>query len=101
MTDTTPFPPIPDRVERLEVDMLDVKVSLNQLIDVVFQGQQQLNTTMLAVDRLAQAQERTLEIVETMQAEIRDIQSEVRGIQTENRRIIQRVFGEEADDGEA
>jgi hypothetical protein len=64
MTDLSPTtpPPIPERVDRLEVDMLDVKISLNQLIDVVFQGQQQLTTTMQAVDRLAQAQERILQI---------------------------------------
>jgi hypothetical protein len=100
MTDTTPpIPPIPERVEQLEVDMLDVKVSINQLIDIVFQGQQQLNTTMQAVDRLAAAQIQTLQIVETIQIEIQTMQSEIRGIQTENRRIIQRVFGEEA--GEA
>lgn len=92
MTEPTPAPTA--RIERLEVDMLDVKVSLNQLIDIVFQTQQQLNTTMQAVDRLAQTQERTLQIVEVMQSEIRDMQSEVRGIQTENRRIIQRVFGD-------
>jgi hypothetical protein len=109
MTDATPSapPPIPDRLDRLEVDMLDVKIALNQLIDHTFQSQQIMTQS---IERLAQAQERTLQFVETMQAEmrvmqteirdiqleVRDIQLEVRGIQTENRRIIQRVFGEEA-----
>jgi hypothetical protein len=87
MTDTTPpTPPIPDRLDRLEVDMLDVKISLNALIDYAFQSERR---TTEAIERLAAAQIQTLQMVETMQ-------SEIRGIQTENRRIIQRVFGEEA-----
>jgi hypothetical protein len=108
MTDTTPSPTpnstMTERVDRLEVDMLDVKVSLNQLIDYAFQSERR---TTDAIERLAAAQVQTLQIVETMQTEIRDIQteirdiqSEVRGIQTENRRIIQRVYGEEPE-GEA
>lgn len=87
MTDTTPpMPPMPERVDRLEVDMLDVKTSLNALIDFAFESERR---TTEAIERLAAAQIQTLQIVETMQ-------SEIRGIQTENRRIIQRVFGEEA-----
>jgi len=77
MTDTTPSPPIP---ERREVDMLDVKVSLNTLIDHSFQTEERLTTE---IERLAAAQVQTLQIIETMQAEIRDIQTEVRDIQTE------------------
>ncbi len=69
--------------------MLDVKVSLNALIDLTFQNERR---TTDAIERLAAAQIQTLQIVETMQ-------SEIRGIQTENRRIIQRVFGEEAGEG--
>ncbi|PSB16041.1 hypothetical protein C7B65_22715 [Phormidesmis priestleyi ULC007] len=45
-----------DRVESLEVDMLDVKVSLNRLVDITFENQQQLRSTMQAVDRLADVQ---------------------------------------------
>ena len=97
MTDTTPpIPPIPERVEQLEVDMLDVKVSLNTLIDHAFQSDRRITD---AIERLAAAQVQTLQIVETIQIEIQTMQSEIRGIQTENRRIIQRVFGEEAGEG--
>jgi hypothetical protein len=94
MTDTAPsIPPIPERVDRLEVDMLDVKTSLNALIDYAFQSERR---TTEAIERLAAAQIQTLQLVETIQLEIQTMQSEIRGIQTENRRIIQRVFGEEA-----
>ncbi|PSB14402.1 hypothetical protein C7B65_26505 [Phormidesmis priestleyi ULC007] len=85
MTDQ-PSNGLPDRVERLEVDMLDVKVSLNRLIDIFYQSDARttdaLERTTNAIERLSEAQIRTLTIVEEMQ-------SEVRGLQTENRRIWQ------------
>ena len=60
---------LPNRVESLEVDMLDVKVSLNRLVDITFDNGRYLQNTM--------------------QADVREMQSEVRGLQTENRRIWQ------------
>lgn len=45
-----------ERVDSLEVNMLDVKVSLNRLVDITFENQQQLRATMQAVDRLAEVQ---------------------------------------------
>ncbi|KAM3102084.1 hypothetical protein ACKFKH_32335 [Phormidesmis sp. 146-20] len=90
MTDTPEQPNnLTTRVESLETDMLDVKVSLNRLIDVVYDNSQQLRTTMQAVDRMAQVQIQTFQVIETMQTEVREIQSEVRGLQTENRRILE------------
>ncbi|KAM3094189.1 hypothetical protein ACKFKF_27970 [Phormidesmis sp. 146-12] len=90
MTDTPEQPNnLTVRVESLETDMLDVKVSLNRLIDVVYDNSQQLRTTMQAVDRMAQVQIQTFQVIETMQTEVREIQSEVRGLQTENRRILE------------
>lgn len=35
------------------------------------------------------------EFMRVMQSDIREMQSEVRGLQVENRRILQRVFGDE------
>ncbi|MBW4422225.1 MAG: hypothetical protein KME13_23920 [Myxacorys californica WJT36-NPBG1] len=80
-----------ERIERLEVDMLDVKTSLNRLIDITFENGRYLQTTMQAVDRLAQAQQQHMEHTDQRFNEvltrIDEMQSEVRGLQTENRRI--------------
>jgi ABC-type transporter Mla subunit MlaD len=56
MSDIPEQPNFTERVESLEVDMIDVKTSLNRLIDITFENQQQLRTTMQAVDRLAEVQ---------------------------------------------
>ncbi|NDJ16793.1 hypothetical protein [Myxacorys almedinensis] len=88
---------LPDRVERLEVDMTDVKISLNRLIDAFYQNNA---ITTNAVERLAEAQLQYMERNEVRMARIDDrfdqvlnrideMQSEVRGLQTENRRIWQ------------
>lgn len=74
---TEQFNNLPERVERLEVDMIDVKTSLNRLIDFSYQSQQTITN---AIERLAEVQTQTLRVVEEMQ-------SEIRGLQTENRRI--------------
>lgn len=87
-----------DRVESLEINMADVKSALNQLIDYSVQNNQRMTD---AIDRLAQVQTNTLQLVERlqtqvtdmqaqvteMQSEVTEMQSEVRGLQTENRRI--------------
>ena len=87
---------LPDRVESLEVNMLDVKVSLNRLVDITFDNGRYLQNTMQAVDRLAsvmqqlaETQAETIARIDGMQADVREMQSEVRGLQTENRRIWQ------------
>ena len=56
----------------------------------------------LKIDRLTQQMDRATEIfidsmgvMRTMQTNIETMQSEIRGLQMENRRIIDRVFGED------
>jgi septation ring formation regulator EzrA len=73
-----------DRVESLEIDMVDVKSALNQLIDYSVQNNQRMTD---AIDRLAQVQTNTLQLVERLQTQVTEMQAEVRGLQTENRRI--------------
>jgi hypothetical protein len=94
MTDTPARPNnLSDRTEALEVDMLDVKVSLNRLIDFSFETDQRLRTTIEAVDRLAVAQLQYMEHngqrFNEVLSRIDEMQSEVRGLQTENRRILE------------
>ena len=45
--------------------------------------------------QLAETTARTQTDMLVMQSEIREMQSEIRGLQVENRRILQRVFGDE------
>ncbi|MGL5805748.1 MAG: hypothetical protein ACRC2R_16305 [Xenococcaceae cyanobacterium] len=47
-----------------------------------------------AVASLIDTQQEILYRIDAMQVEIRDMQAEVRGIQTENRRILDRLFGD-------
>jgi peptidoglycan hydrolase CwlO-like protein len=46
--------------------------------------------------QILQRVEKMQENIETMQGEIKEIQSEVKGLQTENRRILDRMFGEQS-----
>ncbi len=77
--------------------MIDVKVNLNRLIDVVYQNDARTTT---AIERLAETQlqymqrtetlfERTETLFESVLTRIDEMQSEVRGLQTENRRILE------------
>ncbi|KAM3091136.1 hypothetical protein ACKFKG_26785 [Phormidesmis sp. 146-35] len=80
MTDTPDQPAnLNDRVQSLEVDMLDVKISLNRLIDAFYQNNQNVTN---AIERMSEVQIQTMTV-------ITEIQSEVRGLQTENRRILE------------
>ncbi len=61
-----------------------------------------VDTLLNAVTRLTQSQENQWQAiremqtdVREMQADVREMQSEVRGLQVENRRILQRIFGDE------
>jgi len=54
-----------------------------------------IETLLNAVTRLTQSQESQWQAIREMQIDVREMQSEVRGLQVENRRILQRVFGDE------
>jgi len=54
-----------------------------------------IETLVSAVSRLTQSQESQWQAIREMQMDVREMQSEVRGLQVENRRILQRVFGDE------
>jgi ABC-type transporter Mla subunit MlaD len=48
-----------------------------------------------AVTRLTRNSAQQWQAIQQMQTEVREMQAEVRGLQVENRRILQRVFGDE------
>jgi uncharacterized protein YoxC len=47
--------------------------------------------------QILQRVEQMQENIQTIQIEIKEIQSEVKGLQTENRRILDRLFGEQSN----
>jgi uncharacterized protein YoxC len=87
----------------------NVKNSNNRLDSFIFESQRLFNklgesqsrndaaieTLLGAVTRLTQSQESQWQAIREMQIDVREMQSEVRGLQVENRRILQRVFGDE------
>ena len=82
MTDTD------DRLNRLEDQMIDMRLAVSALLETVTQHQRNFETIQRNFERIS------IEIRD-MKIEIRDlrtdtlqIQSEVRGLQTENRRIL-------------
>lgn len=54
-----------------------------------------VETLLAAVTRLTQSQESQWQAIREMQIDVREMQSEVKGLQVENRRILQRIFGDE------
>jgi uncharacterized protein (UPF0335 family) len=50
------------------------------------------HTQVQTLQRVEQMQEN----IQTIQVEIKEIQSEVKGLQTENRRMLDRLFGDQA-----
>ncbi|MDJ0573612.1 MAG: hypothetical protein QNJ65_00415 [Xenococcaceae cyanobacterium MO_234.B1] len=96
------------------IDRIGQKVEANtEMIDRI--GQKvEVNTEAIAaqdlkIDRLTEQMGRATDMfidsmnvmrtmqtnIENMQTDIREMQSEIRGLQVENRRIIDRVFGED------
>jgi len=63
-------------------------------------GQQEINTRAINdltqfMRQLGEAMASTQSDIRQMQSDIREMQSEVKGLQVENRRILQRVLGDE------
>jgi hypothetical protein len=86
-----------------------VQATSNKLDSFIFESQRLFNklgesqsrndaaieTLLGAVTRLTQSQESQWQAIREMQIDVREMQTEVRGLQVENRRILQRVFGDE------
>jgi methyl-accepting chemotaxis protein len=79
-----------ERLDRLADTVGQTADTVNQLITGIGQLNQRTETISLAVERMTDVQLQTFRVIEEMQAE-------VRGLQTENRRILDRVFGEQSN----
>ncbi len=89
------------------IDRISKKVeanaeAINRISQKVEANTEAIAAQDLKIDRLTQQMDRATEIfidsmgvMRTMQTNIETMQSEIRGLQLENRRIIDRVFGED------
>ncbi|NJK74591.1 MAG: hypothetical protein HC786_00105 [Richelia sp. CSU_2_1] len=72
---------IPNRVDRLENDVIDLKVAVSALISTTEVHQRNFETMNRNIEAMLQLMAQSLERMEVME-------SEIRGLQTENRRIL-------------
>ena len=74
--------------DRLDSLIFESQRLFNKLGDSQARNDAALETMVNAITRLTQSQEQQWQA-------IREMQTEVRGLQVENRRILQRVYGDE------
>ncbi len=72
---------LPNRVERLENDMLDIKMAVSALLTTVEIHQQDMAAFRTNSQAMLQIMNQSLQRMEVMELDIR-------GLQTENRRIL-------------
>ncbi|NJM28198.1 MAG: hypothetical protein HC856_08130 [Pseudanabaena sp. RU_4_16] len=88
-----------DTVERLGERVDSFVFESQRLFNSLGEGQARVDAAVEsmvdAVTRLTRNSAQQLQAIQQMQTEVREMQAEVRGLQVENRRILQRVFGDE------
>ena len=70
-----------DRLNRVENDVIDLKLAVSAMIETVSRHQLNFEASQRNFDRLYTE-------IRDLRTETRTIQSEIRGLQTENRRIL-------------
>lgn len=86
---------IPNRVDRLENDVIDLKVAVSALISTTEVHQRNFETTnrnIEMINRNIETQQRNIDAMLQLMTQSLErmevMESEIRGIQTENRRIL-------------
>ncbi len=79
---------LPNRVDRLENDVIDIKMAVSALLTTVEIHQQDMNTFRLNANRTHQNVEAMLQIMTQSLQRMEVMESDIRGLQTENRRIL-------------
>jgi hypothetical protein len=83
--------------ERWTDEMLDrLAGSISSLADVSDQNTRAIGRLELSVESLVNVSQAIITELQRQGVEIREMQAEVRGLQTENRRILDRMFGEQS-----
>ncbi|MDX2230512.1 MAG: hypothetical protein NW220_12800 [Leptolyngbyaceae cyanobacterium bins.349] len=83
---------LPQRVERLEHEHIDLKLAVSSLLAVVERHQVYHETSQRNFETI-------MAEIRSMRADMQEMQSEVRGLQVENRRILD-VLQQEDDHGD-
>jgi phage-related tail protein len=96
---------IPNRVDRLENEVIDIKVAISALISTTEIHQRNIETMNRNIETMNRNMEamfqimtQSLQRMEIMESDIREIQSDIRGFQTENRRILDILQQRNTDD---
>lgn len=82
---------MPNRVERLENETIDLKVAVSALISTTEVHQRNIETMNRNIDAMLQLMTQSLQRMEVMELDIR-------GLQTENRRILDILQNRNTDD---
>ncbi|NJK74592.1 MAG: hypothetical protein HC786_00100 [Richelia sp. CSU_2_1] len=98
---------IPNRVDRLENDVIDIKVAVSALISTTEVHQRNFETINRNIEiqqRNIETQQRNIEAMLQLMTQSLErmevMESEIRGLQTENRRILD-ILQQRNTDGDA
>jgi hypothetical protein len=72
---------IPNRIDRIENDIMDIKLAVSALISTTEVHQRNIETMNRNIEAMFQLMTQSLQRMEVME-------SDIRGLQTENRRIL-------------
>jgi chromosome segregation ATPase len=77
-----------DRINRMENQLIDMRLAVSALLETVTQHQRNFETVQRNFETvITEIRDIRLDMQE-MRADMQEMQSEVRGLQTENRRIL-------------
>jgi chromosome segregation ATPase len=105
---------LPRRVNKLEDDVIDLKLAVSSLIEVVNRHQNNFETAQRnfeimqrsidARQRDIEANQRDIEAnqrnIEVMVSEMQEMRQEIRGLQIENRRMLDYLLGQQDTNNE-
>ena len=74
-----------------------IEILLETCAKNTIKNEQQIDRLTIQMASLSDMFTDTVRIIQQQQSEIKQIQLEVKGLQTENKRILDRLFGEEED----
>jgi ribosomal protein L16 Arg81 hydroxylase len=89
---------IPDRVDRLENDAIDIKVAVSALISTTEVHQRNIETMNRNIEIQQRNIDAMLQLMTQSLQRMEVIELDIRGLQTENRRILDILQNRNTDD---
>lgn len=77
-----------DRLNRLENQMIDIRLAVSALLETVTQHQRNFETIQRNFELTQRNIDSLVTEIRDIRADTREMQAEVRGLQVENRRIL-------------